>query len=339
MFDLIFISLKRRRFLGSEPIISSVIIFTSPVSVILGESASSSLPSPSSVAAASRIGVDHFFRHHLHFSSVGVVHPRRVGVIISAVTQIRCCGNQRNPPPSTVKLELEISLTLAAKESFQSLVYAFQWEFHVDLNRNASFISIEEDLQFEDLMKIVSEDFKEEVIGLSYGMSLDIKSTVEGFPPIFVANTRHLRSFIGKSRSFDGTCRLCIKVNADSASCNNQASDTFALPVSTVQREIQVHTDPASRNRQTSDTFAFPVPVPLNVIPVFCSTVQREKQRLLYEGVSTVPLNSLLDFSPVHIGLSPTTRGAGDIKLNRYFKTKGELMLRMKKWTLEWKFE
>ncbi|CAN7074123.1 unnamed protein product [Brassica oleracea var. botrytis] len=155
---------------------------------------------------------------------------------------------------------------------------AFQWEFHVDLNRNASFISIEEDLQFEDLMKIVSEDFKEEVIGLSYGMSLDIKSTVEGFPPISVANTRHLRSFLGKSRSFDGTCRLCVKVNADSASCNNQASDTFASPVSTVQREIQVHTDPASCNRQTSDTFASPVPVPLNAIPVFCSTVQREKQ-------------------------------------------------------------
>ncbi|CAN6837428.1 unnamed protein product [Brassica oleracea] len=153
---------------------------------------------------------------------------------------------------------------------------AFQWEFHVDLNRNASFISIEEDLQFEDLMKIVSEDFKEEVIGLSYGMSLDIKSTVEGFPPIFVANTRHLRSFIGKSRSFDGTCRLCVKVNADSASCNNQASDTFASPVSTVQREIQVHTDPTSCNRQTSDTFASSVP--LNAIPVFCSTAQREKQ-------------------------------------------------------------
>ena len=97
---------------------------------------------------------------------------------------------------------------------------AFQWEFHVDLNRNSSFISIKEDLQFEDLMKIVSEDlmkivsedFKEEVIGLSYGMSLDIKSTVEGFPPISIANTRHLRSFIGKSRSFDGTCRLCVKV-------------------------------------------------------------------------------------------------------------------------------
>ncbi|WZZ49658.1 hypothetical protein YC2023_049765 [Brassica napus] len=107
-------------------------------------------------------------------------------------------------------------------------------------------------------------------------MSFDIKSTVEGFPPISVANTHHLRRFIGKSRSFDGTCRLCVKVNDDSASCNNQASDTFASPVSTVQREIQVHTDPASCNRQTSDTFASHVP--LNATPVFCSTVKREKQ-------------------------------------------------------------
>ncbi|KAF3503428.1 hypothetical protein F2Q69_00041343 [Brassica cretica] len=420
----IFVSLTRRRLLGSESIISSVIISTSPASFILSESASSSPPSLSSVAAASRIGVDHFFRHHLHFSSVGVVHPRRVGVIISAVTQIRFCGNQRNPTPSAVKhygsslrlwtmevkrcipvivsedfkeevmglsygmsldikstvegfppisiantrhlrsfigksssfdgtcrlcvkvnadspscnnqdsdtfaspistvqreihvdtdpaicnrqtsdtfashvplnatpvfhstLELEISLTLAAKESFQSL-----WEFHVDLNRNASFISIEEDLQFEDLMKIVSEDFKEEVIGLSYGMSLDIKSTVEGFPPISVANTRHLRSFIGKSRSFDGTCRLCVKVNADSASCNNQASDTFASPVSTVQREIQVDTDPASCNRQTSDTFASHVP--LNATPVFRSTVQREKQDRLPNQELILPEH--LDFA------------------------------------------
>ncbi|KAF2567723.1 hypothetical protein F2Q68_00027222 [Brassica cretica] len=73
-----------------------------------------------------------------------------------------------------------------------------------------------------------------------------------------------------------------------------------------------VHTDPSSCNRQTSDTFASHVL--LNATPVFRSTVQREKHCLLYEGVSTVPLNSLPDFSPVHIGLSPTTRGAGDIK-------------------------
>ncbi|KAL0715629.1 hypothetical protein Bca4012_064951 [Brassica carinata] len=186
-----------------------------------------------------------------------------------------------------------------------------QWEFHVDLKKNASFICIEEDLLFEDLMKIVSEDFsvKEEEISLSYGMSLDMKSTVECLPPISIGNTRHLRGFIGKIKGFDGTCQLCVKVNTDSASCNTQAADSFASHV------------------------------PLNITPVFRSTVQRGKQSHLYESVSTVPLNALPDFSPIHIGLSPTTRGADDIKVNSYFKTKGELMLRMKKWALEWKFE
>ncbi|XP_048623585.1 uncharacterized protein LOC111205747 [Brassica napus] len=128
-----------------------------------------------------------------------------------------------------------------------------QWEFLVDLKRNASIISIEEDLLYEDLMKIVSEDFsvKEEEISLSYGVST----------------------------------------------------------------------------------------VPLNALPDFSPVHIGLLRSLLYEGVSTVPLNALPNFSPVHIGLSPTTRGAGDIKVNSYFKTKRELMLRMKKWALEWKFE
>ncbi|CAN7092263.1 unnamed protein product [Brassica rapa subsp. narinosa] len=181
---------------------------------------------------------------------------------------------------------------------------SLQWEFLVDLKRNASIISIEEDLLYEDLMKIVSEDFsvKEEEISLSYGFSLDMKCIIESFPPLSIGNTRQLRTFISKTRAFDGTCRLCVKVSTDPASCNTQASDTVASTV------------------------------PLNANPVILSTVQSEKQ-------VHFPLNALPDFSPVHIGLSPNTRVAGDIKVNSYFKTKRELMLRMKKWALEWKFE
>ncbi|KAG5393497.1 hypothetical protein IGI04_023460 [Brassica rapa subsp. trilocularis] len=219
---------------------------------------------------------------------------------------------------------------------------SLQWEFLVDLKRNASIISIEEDLLYEDLMKIVSEDFsvKEEEISLSYGFSLDKKCIIESFPPLSIGNTRQLRTFISKTRAFDGTCHLCVKVSTDPASCNTQASDTFASTVplnanpallSTVQSEKQsflyegvstvplndlpdFSTDSASCNIQASDTFASTVP--LNANPVILSTVQSEKQSLLYEGVSTVPLNALPDFSPVHIGLSPNTRVAGDIKLS-----------------------
>ena len=91
---------------------------------------------------------------------------------------------------------------------------SLQWEFLVDLKRNASIISIEEDLLYEDLMKIVSEDFsvKEEEISLSYGFSLDKKCIIESFPPLSIGNTRQLRTFISKTRAFDGTCRLCVKV-------------------------------------------------------------------------------------------------------------------------------
>ncbi|KAL0696234.1 hypothetical protein Bca4012_063414 [Brassica carinata] len=164
-----------------------------------------------------------------------------------------------------------------------------------------------------------------------------MKSTIEIFPPISIGNSRQLRGFIGKIRGFDGTCQLCVKVNTDSASCNTQASDTFASPVPLNTNPVFLNTDSASCNNQASDTFASHVP--LNATPVFRSTLQREKQSHLYEGVSTFPLNAFPDFSPVHIGLSPTTRGPGDIKVNSYFKTKGDLMLRVKKWALEWKFE
>ncbi|CAF1863435.1 unnamed protein product, partial [Brassica oleracea var. botrytis] len=90
----------------------------------------------------------------------------------------------------------------------------FKWEFVVDKNITSSFINFEEDLQYEDLLKIVSEDFliQAEDITLSYEISLEFKSTVEDVPPISIGNTRQLRSFIGKIRVFEGMCRLCIKV-------------------------------------------------------------------------------------------------------------------------------
>ncbi|KAF3533727.1 hypothetical protein DY000_02040513 [Brassica cretica] len=102
---------------------------------------------------------------------------------------------------------------------------------------------------------------------------------------VSVGNNRRVRSFIAKIRAFDGICRLCVKVITDSASCTKQTTDTFDfhvplndIPVfgSTVQREKHVVTDSASCNKKTTDTFASP-PL-LNAIPVFGSTVQREKR-------------------------------------------------------------
>ena len=53
---------------------------------------------------------------------------------------------------------------------------------------SASFINLEEDLQYDDLLKMVSEDFRirEEDITLSYVISLEVKSMVEDVPPISI---------------------------------------------------------------------------------------------------------------------------------------------------------
>ncbi|CAF1863290.1 unnamed protein product [Brassica napus] len=92
-----------------------------------------------------------------------------------------------------------------------------------------------------------------------------MKCIIESFPPLSIGNTRQLRTFISKTRAFDGTCRLCVKTFHD------------MLP-------NQVSTDPASCNTQASDTFASPVP--LNANPIILSTVQREKQ-FEYKTVSS----------------------------------------------------
>ena len=78
----------------------------------------------------------------------------------------------------------------------------------------ASFINLEEDLQYEDLLKMYSKDFhiQLEDITLSYEIYLEFKSTVEDVPPISIGNTRQLRIFIGKIRVFEGICRLWYKV-------------------------------------------------------------------------------------------------------------------------------
>ncbi|CAG7876537.1 unnamed protein product, partial [Brassica rapa] len=87
----------------------------------------------------------------------------------------------------------------------------FQWEFYVDKNMTAIFIHLEKELKYEDLLNMVSEDFLEDIT-LSYGIYLELKSTVEDVFPISIENTRQLRSFIGKISVFEGVCRLCIKV-------------------------------------------------------------------------------------------------------------------------------
>ncbi|KAL0804927.1 hypothetical protein Bca101_097418 [Brassica carinata] len=81
----------------------------------------------------------------------------------------------------------------------------FQWEFVVDKNTTASFINLEEDLQYEDLLKMISEDFRIQVedITLSYEISLELKSTFEDILESYrdgVGESK-LRAFVGDDDS------------------------------------------------------------------------------------------------------------------------------------------
>ncbi|KAG2287651.1 hypothetical protein Bca52824_047255 [Brassica carinata] len=210
------------RLLGSSQSFFAI-ISTSPASVILGEVGASSPPPLRSVAAVIK----------------GIRHPPEAR--IGDFAYFGCKGIV-----SVFGMTMEVKRCIPVGVSCR-------------FEQNASFISIEEDLQFEDLMKIVSEDFKEEVIGLSYGMSL--------------------------------TSKALLKVNADSASCNNQASIHLLHCFLPPERNT-VHTDPTSRNVQTSDTFASHVP--LNAIPVFCS-ITAEKNRQPAKQIPLLPKSKLLE--------------------------------------------
>ncbi|WZZ28377.1 LOW QUALITY PROTEIN: hypothetical protein YC2023_011778 [Brassica napus] len=229
--------------------------------------------------------------------SVPLRRPRSVAVCAHASSSIRCRMRLCIVLDPSSSLYLIISC-LRSDQVFcvcgqWSSKESFHWEFNVDKNRNASFIYIDEDLQYEDLMKMVSKNFgfKEEEISLSYRILVDLKRIVKVSPtppppPISIGNTRQLRSFIGEIRAFDKICRLCGKfvVITDSASCTKQTTNTFAshvpltdIPVlgSIVHREKHVITDSASCNKKTTDTLAstdtFAYPAPLNAIPVFAS--------------------------------------------------------------------
>ena len=79
---------------------------------------------------------------------------------------------------------------------------SLQWEFNLDTNSNASFIYIEEDLQYEDLVKMVSKDF----------VGLGLEKYYWRFSPNLHRKYSSTHKFHRQIRSFNGICRLCVKV-------------------------------------------------------------------------------------------------------------------------------
>lgn len=90
-----------------------------------------------------------------------------------------------------------------------------QWEFEVDNNRMGSLSEIDENVTYENLVKIIIEDFdiQDQDIALSYGLPLSMKSKIQNSPPVDIRNDRQLRVFINKIKKGYELVTLCVTLS------------------------------------------------------------------------------------------------------------------------------
>ncbi|CAA7021357.1 unnamed protein product [Microthlaspi erraticum] len=202
--------------------------------------------------------------------------------------------------------------------------------FLVDPDKGASFYQVDENVTYLELVAMVIEDFgidasvKNEDIKLSFELPLKMKSVAgDDFPPIFMRNDRQVRYFINKIKEDDGLIRLCVTV---SKSCNR------AIPVENVGSSIQSKTTDGEENRNV-----------LQILKGDESNAQQGLDRSVESDMSDsaaqnkeiqpLLLNAAPDLTPVLNGVTDD-----DIHVNKYFKNKQELMLKMRARALNGKF-
>lgn len=73
-----------------------------------------------------------------------------------------------------------------------------EWEFVVDTERLGSLSQIDENVTFDELVKMITEDLDvpDQDIALSYGLPCDMKCMIQNSPPVEIRNDRQLRALI-----------------------------------------------------------------------------------------------------------------------------------------------
>ncbi|XP_024008405.1 uncharacterized protein LOC112084075 [Eutrema salsugineum] len=230
-----------------------------------------------------------------------------------------------------------------------------QWEFIVDMDKGGSLTEVDENVTFAELVEMVIEDFgfgcsvKSEDIRLTYElpskMKLMVELMVENPPPVNLRNDRQLRSFINKIKEDHELIRLCVTV---SEKCNVVASENVGenIPSKTIHNEedyveenipnthvlqnfdgdSNVHEKQQELHRSSGSDMAVSI-----AHDNTCSTSQKGNCRVFYYHPIDPPM--------VSIGCSHSTGGTDNLHVNKHFKNKQELMFKMRKWALEWKFE
>lgn len=90
-----------------------------------------------------------------------------------------------------------------------------QWEFVADTERLGSLSQIDENVTFNDLVKMITEDLDvhDQDIALSYGLPWNMKSMIQNSPPVDIRNDRQLRAFIDKIKKNYELIPLCVTLN------------------------------------------------------------------------------------------------------------------------------
>ncbi|XP_019095110.1 PREDICTED: uncharacterized protein LOC104757102 [Camelina sativa] len=227
------------------------------------------------------------------------------------------------------------------------------WRFFIDTNKGGSLCEVAENITYKDLVETVFEDFELDGLVKEITLSYELprmKLMVEDSPPIFIRNDRQVCTFIKKIQGNLEITRLCVSEFHQSFGSDISLSTPRSDTCSTAEKE------------KTSNSFVLPAARdPILILtesshPTVNET-HKELDRYIGSDISTTHndieistavkgkgfysehLVPALDLIPISMVSSHSTRGADDIYVNRYFKNKEELMLKMRKWALEWKFE
>ncbi|KAG2297732.1 hypothetical protein Bca4012_054909 [Brassica carinata] len=90
-----------------------------------------------------------------------------------------------------------------------------QWEFVADIERLGSLSQIDENVTFDDLVKMITEDLDvhDQDIALSYGFPWNMKCMIQNSPPVDIRNDRQLRAFIDKIKRNYELIPLCVTLS------------------------------------------------------------------------------------------------------------------------------
>ncbi|KAL0713404.1 hypothetical protein Bca4012_020382 [Brassica carinata] len=95
------------------------------------------------------------------------------------------------------------------------LINGIQYDFIFDVERGSSLSMINEDSIYNDLIRVVSEDFgiddNKNNVNLSYVSPSKLKFGTKELPPVFIRNDRQVTSYMNKLQE-NACIHLCVTI-------------------------------------------------------------------------------------------------------------------------------